>query len=60
MLVLQCKTQVYGRQITMRYRNAANIQEAINGFTQYIQQTEGVNLLNMKLPLDIKLVPCND
>ncbi|MEO9497695.1 MAG: hypothetical protein ABJG42_24690 [Vibrio splendidus] len=60
MLTLQVKTQLYGEQVTMRFRNAKNVQEAINGMQQYMQQKEGVDILSLKIPLDIKLVPCND
>jgi hypothetical protein len=60
MLTLQVKTQLYGEQVTMRFRNAKNVQEAINAMQQHVMKTENVDILSLKIPLDIKLVPCND
>jgi hypothetical protein len=60
MLVLQCKTQLHGKTITMRYRSAENMWQAISAFTQHVKTHENVNLLELKLPLEIKLVSCND
>jgi hypothetical protein len=60
MLTLQAKTQVNGKQITMRFRNARSTQEAINAMQQHVMKTDNVDILSLKIPLDIKLVPCND
>ena len=60
MLTLQVKTQVNGKLITRRFRDAKTTQEAINAIQQFVLETENVNILTLKIPLDIKLVPCND